>query len=164
MSREYVLSAGGITVANQAVTLAFLNPAVGPGPAIEILRCWISQSANATSAQQRVQLTTQVTAFPTLTSQAPKTLKLGDAASSITGGTAGAAGTSGINASAEGAGTKTVRIEDSFNVLNGYLWLPGPSETIILQAGSASGFNLFLPVAPATLTNWAFGVVFREIG
>ena len=164
MSREYVLSAGGITVANQAVTLAFLNPAAGPGPSIEILRVWISQSANATSAQQRVQLVTQVTAFPTLTSQAPKTLKLGDPASSITGGTAGAAGTSGINASAEGAGTKTARIEDSFNVLNGYLWLPGPSETIILQAGSASGFGVFLPVAPATLTNWAFGVTFREIG
>lgn len=164
MSREYILSAGGLTLANQAVTAAFLNPAAGPGPSIEILRCWLSQTGSTTSAQQRVQLVTQVTAFPTLTSQAPKTLKLGDPASSITGGTAGAAGTSGINASAEGAGTKTVRLEDAFNVLNGWLWLPGPAETIILQAGSLSGFGLFLPAAPGSLTNWQCGIVFREIG
>ncbi len=164
MSREYVLSAGGLTLANQAVTLAFLNPAAGPGPSIEILRCWASQSGSTTSAQQRVQLVTQVTAFPTLTSKTPEKTKLGDPVSSITGGTAGAAGTSGVNASAEGAGTKTVKLEDAFNVLNGWLWLPGPAETIILQAGSASGFGLFLPVAPGSLTNWQCGIVFRELG
>jgi hypothetical protein len=165
--REYVISSGGVTLANQAVTLVFLNPAAGPSPAIEIYEAWVSQSANATSAQQRVQLVTQVTAFPTLTSQAPKTLKLGDPASAITGGTAGAAGTSGINASAEGAGTKTVRVEDAFNVLNGWHWGPFPplsSSSIILQAGSTSGFGLHLPVAPGTLTNWAFGINFRELG
>jgi hypothetical protein len=165
--REYIISAGGVTLANQAVTLVFLNPAAGPSPGIEVYEAWASQSANATSAQQRVQLVTQVTAFPTLTSQAPKTLKLGDPASAIVGGTAGAAGTSGINASAEGAGAKTVRWEDAFNVLNGWHWGPFPplsSSSIILQAGSASGFGLHFPVAPGTLTNWAFGICFREIG
>jgi hypothetical protein len=165
--REYVLSAGGLTLANQAVTLGFINPAAGPSPAIEIFEAWVSQSGSATSAQQRVQLVTQVTAFPTLVSQAPRTTKLGDPASAITGGTAGAAGTSGINASAEGAGTKTVRFEDAFNVLNGWHWGPFPalsSSSIILQAGSASGFGLHLPVAPTSLANWAFGICFREIG
>jgi len=164
MAREYTISAGGLTLANQAVTLAFLNPAAGPGPSIEILKCWASQSGSTTSAQQRVQLVTQVTAFPTLTSSAPKTNKLGDPASSIVGGTAGAAGTSGVNASAEGAGTKTVRIEDAFNVLNGWVWIATPNDTIILQAGSASGFGLHLPVAPGSLTNWSCGITFREIG
>jgi len=162
MSREYVLSSGGITVANQPVTLAFINP--GTDRSIEILRAWVSQSANATSAQQRVQLATQVTAFPTLTLATPRLLKGRDPVSAIVGDTDGAAGTCGINASAEGAGAKTAVIDDAFNVLNGWLWLPGPAETIILPAGFASGLSLFLPVAPATLTDWAFGMVFRELG
>ena len=161
MSREYVVSSAGITLANQAVTLVFINP--GTTASIEILRAWVSQSANATSAQQRVQFNTQVTAFPTLTSATPGKLKLSDPVSLITGGTAGAAGTCGINASVEGAGAKTVLHQDCFNVLNGWLWVPTPAETLILNAGAASGFGLHLPVAPTTLTNWAFGVVFREI-
>lgn len=161
MSREYVLSVGGITLANQAVTLAFINP--GATQSIEILRCWVSQSANATSAQQRVQLVTQVTAFPTLVSTTPARLKLIDPVSVIVGGTAGAAGTCGTNASAEGAGAKTVLFNDAFNVLNGWLWVPTPPETIVMNASAASGFGLHFPVAPATLTNWSCGIVFREL-
>ena len=167
MAREYTVSSAGITLANQAVTLVFINPAAGPSSTIEIYHCWASQSANATSAQQRVQLVTQVTAFPTVTSATPAKTKLGDPVSAITGGAAGAAGTSGINASAEGGGTKTIRWEEAFNVLNGYQWGPWPvghSNTITLRAGEASGFGLHFPVAPTTLTNWAFGVAFRELG
>lgn len=107
---------------------------------------------------------TQVTAFPTLTTKTPAKLKLGDPASGIVGGTAGAAGTAGINASAEGAGAKTVIWEDVFNQLSGWLWIPTPEERIALGAGSASGFGLHLPVAAVPLTNWAFGVLYREIG
>jgi len=161
MAREYSLSGGNITVANQAVTLAFINP--GTTSSIEILRAWISQSANATSAQQRVQLVRQVTAFPTLTSATPALLKDGDPVSKIVGGTAGAAGTCGINASAEGAGTKTPILYDAFNVLNGWIWVPTPEERIIMAASSSSGFGLFLPAAPATLTGWAFGIIYREL-
>jgi hypothetical protein len=124
-----------------------------------------SQAANATSNQQRIQISTQVSTFPTLTSQAPVTLKSGDPASKITGGTAGAAGTSGINASAEGAGGKTVIYGDAFNVLNGWLWVPTPYETIIEAAQStAHGIGLVFPANPTTTTNWNAGAVFREIG
>ena len=161
MSREYVLSAGGLTLANQAVTLGFINP--GTGQSIEILRAWAGQSANATSAQQRVQTNSQVTAFPTLVSQTPSKLKLSDPVSVIAGGTAGAAGTCGINASAEGAGAKTVLHADAFNVLNGHLWVPTPPETIVMNASAAAGLGYHFPVAPATLTNWAFGIVYREL-
>lgn len=157
----YVVSAGGITVVNAVVTLVFINPSSTVG--IEILRCWVGQSANNTSAQQRVQLVTQVTAFPTLTSTTPAKLVLSDGASAITGNTTGAAGTCGTNASAEGAGAKTVILNDAFNVLNGWLWLPTPDERIVLNAGAASGFGLYFPVAALTLTNWSFGVVFREL-
>ena len=157
---SYILPATNITLANQAVTLAFVNP--GVDATLEILRCWCSQAANATSAQQRVQLNTQVTAFPTLTSLAPERTAPLDAVSTIVGGTAGAAGTSGINASAEGAGAKTVPQPDAFNVLNGWLWVATPEETYMMSASLASGFGLHFPAAPATLTAWNAGIVFSE--
>lgn len=165
MAREYVISSAGVTVAG-ATTLIFINPSatIANACGLEILRMWVSQSANATSAQQRIQVETQVTAFPTLTSATPAKIKRLDPASLIVGGTAGAAGTAGINASAEGAGGKTVIFEDSFNVLNGWLWVATPKETIIMPAMSASGLGLFFPVAPTTLTNWSFGMVYAEVG
>src|SRR5207244_3459321 len=153
--REFAIAAAGITVAG-ATTLIFVNPPAAPNPVLEFLRFWVSQSASATSAQQRVQLETQVTAFPTLTSATPAKLKKADPnASVITGNTTGAAGTSGINASAENGGAKTAFVDDAFNVLNGWLHVPTPPETITMPPGLASGLGLFLPVAPATLTNWA---------
>lgn len=162
MAREFSVSAAGLTVAG-ASTLAFLNPAAAPNFSIEFLRFWVGQSANATSAQQRIQLETQVTAFPTLTSATPAKLNKADPnASIIVGGTAGAAGTCGVNASAEGGGAKTAEHDDTFNVLNGWLYVPTPRETKILPAGSLSGLGLFFPVAPATLTNWAGGFTYGE--
>lgn len=162
MAREYLLSAAALTLANQAVTLAFVNP--GTTCTLEFTRAWASQAANATSAQQRVQLSTQVTSFPTLVSQAPNKTKLLDPVSQITGATTGAAGTSGVNASAEGAGTKTAVYPDSFNVLNGWLWVPTPVETLMMNAGAASGLGLHFPAAPGTLTSWSGGLGFRELG
>ena len=162
MAREYLIHAGGITVANAAVTLIFINP--GTTCSIEILRVWCSQAANATSAQQRIQFVTQVTAFPTVTSMTPSKTKLLDPVSQIIGGTAGAAGTCGINASAEGGGSKTVIYNDSFNVLNGFLYVTTPPETFIMNASAASGFGVHFPTAPATLTGWSFGLSYRELG
>lgn len=159
--REYIVGGGGLTLANQAVTGAFINPSATIG--LEILRAWLGQTGTATSAQQRVQHNTQVTAFPTLVSATPAKVVLSDAASAITGGIAGAAGTAGINASAEGAGAKTVLIHDTFNNLNGYLWVPTPREVLRLNAGAASGYGLHLPVAPGSLTNWQVGVTFGEL-
>lgn len=162
MAREYSVGGGGLTLANQAVTAVFINPGATVG--FEVLRCWLGQTGTATSAQQRVQTNTQASAFPTLVSATPSKLKFGDPASGIAGGTAGAAGTSGINASAEGAGTKSNIISDTFNNLNGYLWVPTPKELIVMGAGITSGFGLHLPVAPGSLTNWQCGVNFAELG
>ena len=163
MSKEYSVGGDGLTLANQAVTLVFINPPAAVAPNLYILRMWASQQGSATSAQQRIEAETQVTAFPTLVSATPRHLKRSDTvASLIVGGTAGAAGTCGINASAEGAGSKTVMFGDNFNVLNGYLWVPTPREVIELAAGDSSGFGLYLPAAAASLTNWACGINFGE--
>ena len=124
----------------------------------------MSQAANATSAQQRIEHTTQVAAFPTTAvSATPAALRRVDAASGIAGATTIAAGKSGINVGTEGAGTKTSIWSDAFNVLNGYLWVPTPAETLIFPAGSLSAYDLQFPAAPATLTGWNFGVNFREV-
>lgn len=161
--REFSVGGDGLTIANAVVTLVFVNPIAAPNVNLEILRLWASQAGTATSAQQRIEVVTQVTAFPTLTAATPRALKTADAVSVITGGTAGAAGTAGINASAEGAGTKTVRFGDTFNVLNGYLWVPTPRETIVMPAGGASGLGLYLPAAAASLSNWAAGNNYAEV-
>jgi hypothetical protein len=163
MAREYTVGALNVTVTG-AVDLAqtFVNP--GTTASLEFLRAWASQAANATSAQQSVALRTQVTAFPTLTSATPRKLKLLDPVSQITGATNGAAGTAGVNASVAGAGTKSEVVDDNFNVLNGWLWVPTPRETIVMNASAASGFGMYFPVQPATLTSWSYGLTFAELG
>lgn len=161
MAREYSIVMTSSTVA-AAKTLIFLN--AGTTRAIEILRFWVGQSSTATSQQERVQVVTQVSAFPTLTSYTPRALKLGDGASAITGGTAGAAGTCGIAASAEGAGAKTVMWERPFNNLNGFEWVAAPYDSIILPPSGTSGLGIYMPDTPATTTEWAAGLIFRELG
>src|ERR1700674_2116088 len=164
MSREFSVGGDGLTLANAAVTLVFVNPTTAPNFNLEFIRLWSSQQGSATSAQQRIQVETQVTAFPTLVSATPRPLKHSDPnASIISGGTAGAAGTCGINASAEGGGAKTVKWGDNFNVLNGYLWVATPREVIDMAAGSASGLGMYLPAAAASLTNWAVGANYGEV-
>jgi hypothetical protein len=162
--REFSVGGDGLTLVYAVVTLVFVNPAAAPKPNLEFMRLWASQQGSATSAQQRVEVETQVTAFPTLVSATPRALKPADTnASFIVGGSAGAAGTAGINASAEGAGAKTVMFGDNFNVLNGYLWVATPRETIVMPAGLASGLGLFLPAAAASLSNWACGANYGEV-
>lgn len=150
-----------VTIVNAVVTLVFINPPTTAS--LEIVRVWCSQTGSTTSAMQQVNLVTQVTAFPTLTSTTPVPLKIKDPASIVTGATSGAAGTSGTNASAEGGGAKTVVWADAFNVLNGWLWVSTPNETIIMNAGAASGLGLYLPTAATSLTHWTAGLVFREL-
>lgn len=147
-----------VVAAPQAV---FINP--GTTASLQVLRAWMSQNANATSAQQGVKTFTKITIFPTLVSATPALTSTIDQASKITGGTAGAAGTSGINSSANGAGAETDVYPDNFNVLNGWLWVPTPTDLLILSAGSASGGGLAFVGTPGTLTGWTFGLEFQEI-
>lgn len=165
MAREYIISGDNLTVV-AAPQLVFMNPNAGGAgiPGFEVLRCWASQRANATSAQQGVRLGTKVSAFPTLVSATPAKTKLGDPTAALVGGTAGAAGTCGINSSANGAGTEIGVYPDNFNVLNGWLWVATPPETFMLMPGGTSGFFHQFTSTPGTLTGWTAGVCYREIG
>lgn len=160
--RVYTIKGANITLANQAVTLVFMNPSTTVG--FKIIRCWISQTGSTTEAQIAVQLNTQVTAFPTVVSATPGKHKLSDPPANMTGNTTGAAGTCGINASDEGAGAKTIILADAFSNLNGWLYIPTEDEKQEINANASSGFGLHLPVAPATLSGWYFGVTYQELG
>lgn len=162
--REYHVKGQNITIANAAVTLVHINPAAGQ--TIEIVRAWCSQYNSTTSAQFAIELGLKATAFPTLTGATPQKTKSSDPASLIASGTAGAAGTAGINASAEGAGATTLLYPDSFNSLVGWVWTPSMNfgEAYELNSAAALGFYLKFSVAPSVLSNWNFGVTYRERG
>ncbi len=165
--REFAISFDNQTISG-TFTAIFVQPTTAPSTNLEFLRYWVGQSANATSAQQRIEIDTQVSSWPTAMSSATiNKLKPQDAASNITGHSSPALGNAGyVNSSTpqvEGAGAKTIVWNDAFNVLNGWLHVPTPPETRTLPASFASGQGLFFPVVPTTTTGWAAGLVFREI-
>lgn len=142
-----------------ASTLVFINP--GTTRAIEIVAAEVSQSGSATSERRRIQFVTQVSAFPTLTSTTPFALDGGAGTSAIAGGTAGAAGTCGTDATAEGGGAKTTVREWAFDVVTGWQWW-AIKDSIILNASGSSGFGLYLPAAPTSIVNWSASITYIE--
>lgn len=160
MGDTYTVSMDDVTIIANA-TLVFINPDTDVG--IEVLRFWAGQAGSATSGQIMVRAFTQVTAFPTVTSQEPVGHDLGAVISKIVGGTAGAAGTCGVDASANGAGAQTDIMSKAGNNIVGVEWLGKPEENIILPRALASGFGIRVVGTPASLTNWSAGVTYREI-
>ena len=158
--REFILPLTNATVSSNTV-LALRAPAA-PSINLEILRAFLGQSSSTTSAQQRVQHVTQVSGFPTFAGTTAQPVKDHDAISRVVSSTNGGAGTCGTNATAEGAGAKTVKWEDVFNVLNGYLWVPTPQEKTVNPAGTLSTYGIYLPAAPSVTTGWSGGLVFAE--
>lgn len=128
---------------------------------LRILRAWCGQGASETSEQLGVQIVQQAAAFGTFTAATPSPHVLGGAASGITGGTTQAAATAGVDASANAAGTKTVLIPDSFNNLNGWLWVPTPEERILVPPDVC--ITLAIVGTPTALGNWTAGMTFEEL-
>lgn len=162
---EYSVTMKNATLAITPVAKAyqvFINPAAAPKPNLNFVRGWMSQASTATSAQLVVVIEQVSTAFGTYTSTAPVALKPAGPASTIVGGTLGAAGTSGTNSSVAATGTIVNFITDSFNNLNGYLWVATPKELITMPAGSASGLGIGLLTTPSATGNWSAGLVFSE--
>lgn len=128
---------------------------------ILILRAWANQIGTETSDQLGIILGIKASAFGTYTSSAPVSHEFGGTGSGIAGGTAGAAATSGTDASAEGAGTVTTIIQEGFNNLNGWLWVPTPEERIVLNPDTA--IIVKMVGTPGTLTGWCAGITFEEL-
>jgi hypothetical protein len=163
MSHEYSMGSQAVSVAG-ATTLNCMGALAAPSAAAQYLRHWVGQTANATSAQQRIALCTQITTFPSgLTGATPRALKFGDASSLWASGTSVAAGSAGVNATTE-AGSRVVLWEDAFNVLNGYLRVNTPSECEVLRtAATLNSMELYFPAAPGTLASWSWGWNYAEV-
>ena len=157
-SRACTVGGSNITIAGGKV-LVFSN--VDGDVGIDVLRCWMGQDSTETNEQQRVDLITQVTAFPTVTSVEPAPHLFG-APSRIVGATDGAVGTCGIDSTDDGAGSQTLILPDSFNNLLGWLWVATPEERSIIRAAEASGFGLKLATGPTPTTGWTLGVTERD--
>jgi hypothetical protein len=168
MAREYIVSSDNVTLSSTASPIiVFLNPvaAGASGCGIEIIHAWASQRAGATSAQTGVALGTKISVFPTMTTGVtPAKTKLSDPVSSLVSGTTGAAGTAGVNASANGAGTEIAVVNDNFNNLTGWNWYPSPGEGIVLMPGSTSGFFMKLLGTISPSSGWSWGVAYKELG
>lgn len=123
--------------------------------AIEITRAWANQSTITTSAQTRIQLV-RITTSGTVTSATPAPSSPGMQASKCVGGTAA----TGITATVEGT-KSTVYVEEGFNIVNGWLYLPVPEERKLVGGSAANGVALFFPTAP-TSAGWVSGQSWLE--
>ena len=149
-------------VADATVVIIHTDSTLGTrGSTIKIHRAWIGQHGTATSQNLGIMVALKASAFGTYTSTTPSPHFVNGPAATIVGGTAGAEGTAGTDASGEGAGTVTAIIYDGFNNLNGWLWVPTPEERLIVPTDTA--VILKIVGTPTTLTGWEAGMTFEEL-
>lgn len=152
-SGTYSLIRSSVTTAT-AITIQVVW--VPTTTAIETVRAWCNQSTITTSAQTRIQLLRKTGTAPTVASQAAVPLSPGMQASKCVNGTAA----TGVTASAEGT-DGTVYIEEGFNIVNGWLYLPVPEERVMTGGSTANGIALKFPTAP-TSAGYVSGQTFLE--
>lgn len=165
MGRIYniVLSNGTmITAVNVLVGIYPVATPPAAGSVLAINRVEINQCANATSAQVRAVLSARTGGNLTVATVTPSPAMYGGSASAIAGvGGTLAAGKCGIIGSGDATPTYVDLVSASFNALNGWLWIPTPSERIFMTGAVA--FVVRFLADPATLTGWNCTVNFEEI-
>ena len=128
---------------------------------IEVLSVRVGCAGVTASQNLGILIAQKASAFGTYTSATPQSMELGGNASGISGGTAGAAATAGVDASAEGAGTVTNMLADAFNVLTGWLYIPVPESRPNLNPDTA--LIVKIVGTPTVLTGWFADLVYREL-
>lgn len=142
---------------NRSVTtstaITIIQIKTGATNPIELIRVSVNQSDTATSAQTGIRILRK-TAAATVTSFTPLIVQAA-AASAAVGGTT----STGITATGEGT-DGDILIDEGFNILNGFLYLPVPEERILVPA--AAFIALKFPVAP-TSALWKSQIIFGEL-
>lgn len=162
MSDVYTVNGSALTViANGTVAILRTAAAITTRASVlEVLSVRVGQTGTTTSQMLGIQLGLKASAFGTYTAATPAPNLVNGNASGLTGSTSAAAASAGIAASVEGAGTFTPIVQDSFNVLSGWLWVPVPEERIRVSIDTA--FAVKLLGTPGTLTGWSVSCTFKE--
>jgi hypothetical protein len=134
------------TVVRPAVTtstaITIIQLTVPTTTLAEITRAWVDQSSSTTSTAARIQIVRK-TGVATVTSQNPTPLGTNSGASLCVGGVSA----TGITATVEGT-DGNILVDDGFNILNGWLWVPVPEERIVVRPGETIGLKF--PSAPTS--------------
>lgn len=147
---DYVVKNGDAGV---SISTAITALQIKAGAAmLELLKVVISQGLSEVSTMEQIQILRK-TAAATVTSFTPRKCNPGDPAALCVGGTSA----TGYTASAEGTDGE-VLIDEGFNILNGWLWVPEKERIIIPQSGIIA---VKFPVAPAAAT-WRITAYVRE--
>lgn len=141
-SRAYTTGITMLEISNAATQLLLIT------------RAWCTQSSSTTSAQQRIELLRKSAAGTLTNTLTPAKVTPGSAASGVT--------SAKTTATVEGTATD-ILIEDSFNVLQGWLWVPSCPEERIVVAPSGI-IALKLPAAPAASITFSYGLEWIELG
>lgn len=162
MSSPYIVTMANQTIIadSEMITIRAATALASRGSMLEIIRMTCSQSGTSTSQQLGIRWGLKASAFGTFTATTPAPTILGTVASAIAGSTSNAAASSGTDSSANGGGTLTVLGQETFNNLNGWLWVPVPEERITVAIDQT--FVLALVGTPTTLTGWNATLTFRE--
>lgn len=153
MARRYSVTLQQQASIASAITLVQLK--AGSTAICRIIKAWASQSTLTSSSQVSIALLRKSGAA-TVTSYTPRLIDPGDSAAAAVGGTSA----TGVNASGEGS-NGDILVQASFNVLNGWLWVPVPEDRIIVAPSGIVGLTLI--TAPASST-WDAGIIFEEEG
>lgn len=148
----YVVNMTRVSVST-AITLIQIK--AGTNNPLEIVEARVSQSGSTTSAQQPIQIMRK-TGAATVTSFTPLLLSTGDAASQAVGSTSG----TGITATVEGT-DGDILVQDVFNVLNGWIFLPVPEQRPWVKGGDIIGLKF--PVAPGSALTVTASITFKEL-
>jgi len=148
-----VYSANHIAI-SVSTAITILQVKAGTTKQFEILRAWVTQSSSTTMYMQRIQLLRK-TGAATVTSYTPLLLNPASPAADAAGGSSA----TGYTASSEGTDGDLL-INDVFNTLNGWLYLPTPEERIKVPASGIVALKF--PAAPAAAMTFTASIIFGE--
>jgi hypothetical protein len=116
-----------------------------------VIRAWVGQSGNVTSENGRV-LLQRASDSQSGTSETPQALEVGDPAATFTAQTL----------TADHTLTGDPMIDEAFNWVSGYLWVPAPEERVWVPPSGK--LVLRLAGAPAASKTVSAGLVVIEVG
>lgn len=147
-SRVYSVFQSGIAEAAAESQIEVTAPS---DSILVLLRAWLTQDNAETSTMEVVEIIRK-SAAGTGTSVTPEPF---DEGAQAFGGTARRTMT------AEGTVSEVV-YRESFNILNGWLWVPTPEERVVVAPSGIIGLRF--PEAPEASIDVTAGLIFQEVG